>query len=152
MTSTTIKYNSAGVTLTDQAQTDLQADSAGNLKVAVAGTPANSSNIWGYTAAGAAPATSQTLVKAAAGAGLRNYIKSAQISHATLGAAVEYIIQDGSTALWRGILQTAASDAGAYTLNFDPPLMGTANTAVNITFSAGTTGNVYTNIQGYVGA
>ena len=72
-----------------------------------------------------------------------------QVSHATLGAAVTIIVQDGSTTLWQGQLQTAATDAGGFTLNFDPPLKGTANTATNVTFSAGTTGNVYFNLQGY---
>lgn len=110
------------------------------------------SGSWSYAATGIAPSTSQTAVKAAAGAGVRNYVQSMQISHATLGAAVQIIIQDGSTTLWQGQLQTAASDAGGLTLNFEPALKGTANTAVNITFSAGTTGNVYFNLQGYTGS
>ena len=110
------------------------------------------SSAWSYAATGVAPSTGQTAVKAAAGAGVKNFIQSMQISHATLGAAVQIIVQDGSTTLWQGQLQTAASDAGGLTLNFEPALRGSANTAVNVTCSGATTGNVYFNLQGYSGA
>lgn len=116
--------------------------------------PAPVGSFWSYVAptSGIAPSTAQTAAKAAAGAAVRNYIQSAQISHATLSAAVECVIQDGSTALWRGVLQTAATDSGAYTLNFEPPLRGSLNTAVNYTFSGSATGGVYVNLQGFTGA
>lgn len=107
---------------------------------------------WKYSpgTGGVVPSTGQTAISAAQ-SGARNFLESMQVSHATLGAAVELIIQDGSTAIWRGILQTAAADAGGFTLNFEPALAGSTNTALNYTFSAGTTGGVYLNAQGYVG-
>lgn len=106
---------------------------------------------WSYAATGVTPSASQTAVKGTAGAGVRNYIQSLQLSHDALGAAVRIIVQDGSTTLWQGALQTAATDAGGLTINFEPALKGTANTAMNVTFSGVTTGNVYFNLQGYTG-
>jgi len=139
----------SGMTVVDVTTTDAAAEKLG--AIACANLLENGempTGSWNYAATGVTPSASQTAVKAAV-SGVKNYIKSAQISHSTLGAAVQIIIQDGSTTLWQGQLQTAATDAGGFTLNFDPPLKGTANTAVNVTFSAGTTGNVYFNLQGY---
>lgn len=102
---------------------------------------------WSY-AGTLVPSTTQTPAQAA-NATARSYCASAQISHAVLGAAVQIIIQDGSTTIWQGQLQTAATDAGAYTLNFSPPLKTSVNSAMNVTFSGVTTGNVYVNMQGY---
>ena len=116
--------------------------------------PAAPANTWGYApgSGGVVPSTGLTAAKAAAAAGIRNYVMSAQISHAALGASVELIIQDGATPIWRGTLGTAATDAGGFTINFDPPLRGSAATALNYTFSAITTGGVYVNLQGFTGA
>lgn len=102
---------------------------------------------WSY-AGTIVPSATQTQVQAGV-AGVRSYCKSLQLSHATLGAAVQFAIQDGSTTVWQGQLQTAATDAGGFTLNFDPPLKTTAGTALNVVFSGVTTGNVYVNMQGY---
>jgi hypothetical protein len=104
---------------------------------------------WSY-AGTLVPSTTPTQIVAAGTGITRNYCKSVQISHAVLGAAVTLIIQDGSTTIWQGQLQTPATDAGGYTLNFDPPIKASLTTALNVVFSGATTGNVYVNMQGYV--
>lgn len=103
---------------------------------------------WSYAAAsGGIVNTTDVVAKAAAGAGLRNYIYSAQIKNAN-AVAGEFVIKDGATVMWRGHL--AANMLNAEELNFKPPLKGTANTAVNI--ACITTGQqVYADLQGGVG-
>src|SRR3990167_10403605 len=91
-------------------------------------------NNWSYAAAtgGISNTTTPVTVKAAAGAGVRNYVASMQLSADALGAATELAIRDGSagTVLWRGKLSTAAF-APSF-MEFDPPLQGTANTLLEI--------------------
>lgn len=113
-----------------------------------------SPTFWNYAAAATGIVNSAVAVtiKAAGGAGVRNFLKSLQISSDTLGAATEIAIRDGAggTVLWRQKLQTAALPLT--TINFDPPLKGTANTLLEfITLTASVTGGVYANAQGYTG-
>lgn len=141
----------SGMVVVDVTTTDGLSEKLGAMLCQNYGTGGEvSTGSWSYAATGIAPSTSQTAVKSAAGAGIRNYVQSMQISHAVLGAAVQIILQDGSTTLWQGQLQTAATDAGGLTLNFEPALKTSLNTPVNVTFSGATTGNVYFNLQGYV--
>jgi hypothetical protein len=106
---------------------------------------------WFYAAAagGIVNSTSGVTVTAAAGAGIRNYVKSLQIACDTLGGATEFVIRDGAsgTVIWRGKLQTTALQAD--TINFDPPIKGTANTLVEVATLTAVTGGVYVNLQGY---
>jgi hypothetical protein len=112
-----------------------------------------SANFWNYAAAagGIVNTATAVTVKAAAGAGVRNYIMSMQIATDTLGAATEFAIRDGAagTVLYRGKLQTAALPTT--TINFEPPLKGTANTLVEIVTLTAVTGGVFANLQGYTG-
>lgn len=112
-----------------------------------------SSTFWSYAAPSGGITNSATAVaaKAAGGAGVRNYVQSAQISHDALGAATDFAILDGATVIWRGRLQTGATDASGQTINFDPPLKGTANTAVNIQSVTAVTGAILCNLQGFTG-
>ena len=143
----------SGMVVADAVTTDGKAETLGAMVCYNYGSGGElATESWSYAATGITPSATQTAIKTGAGAGVRNYLQSAQISHAALGAAVQILIQDGSTTLWQGQLQTAATDAGGFTLNFEPPLRGTANTALNITFSGVTTGTVYANFQGYVAA
>ena len=110
-------------------------------------------NTWVY-AAPAGGLVSQTAVtaKAAAGAGIINYITSIQVinSHATI--STEIMVLDGAagTVLHRGWAQAAG---GGYACNFHPPLRGTENTLVEIDeVTATATTGVLINLQGYVGA
>jgi hypothetical protein len=113
-----------------------------------------SSTFWNYAAAasGIVNTTTAVTIKAAAGASVRNYLKTLTIETDTLGAATELVVRDGSagTVLWRGKLQTG-SQAGR-SITFDPPLRGTANTLMEIaTLTATVTGGVFVNATGYTG-
>lgn len=106
---------------------------------------------WQYAAvAGGLVGTSDTAAKTAAGAGLRNYVTSVDVtnSHPTIGT--EVVIKDGSTVIHRGY---AAAAGGGYAINFATPLKGTANTAINVAeITATATTGVLVNLRGYVGA
>lgn len=108
-------------------------------------------NDWHYAAAsGGIINTTGISAKAAAGAGIRNYVTRAEIvnGHATVSTDIQ--IRDGAagTVLWRGFAQAAG---GGVICVFDPPLRGTANTLIEI--AAGTTGSaVYVNLHGFVAA
>jgi len=116
-----------------------------------------SSTFWNYAAAsgGIANTTTAVTIKAAGGASVRNYLKTLTIAHDTLGAATELAIRDGAggTVLWRGKLQTAAVDStSAASIEFDPPLKGTANTLMEVVTLTQVTGGVFVNATGYTGA
>ena len=106
---------------------------------------------WHYAAAsGGIVNTTGVTAKAAAGAGIRNYITRAEVinGHATVSTDLQ--IRDGAagTVLWRGFAQAAGGGVAA---TFDPPLRGTANTLVEI--ACGTTGSaVYVNLHGFAAA
>lgn len=118
--------------------------------------PALSATFWQYAAVsgGIVSSTADVAVKAAAGASVRNFVCTLDITHATLSAASEIVVKDGATVLWRGLLQTTATDsgAGAGKLIFSPCLRGTANTAVNVAMITSVTGGVYVNVSGYTGS
>jgi hypothetical protein len=110
--------------------------------------------VWTYAAASSGIASSTTGVtfKAAAGAGLYNYITDVQITHATLSGATEIVINDGAsgTVLWRGTLNTVANEN--ISINFRTPLRGSLNTLLEVKLGSSVTGGVYFNAQGYSGA
>lgn len=116
------------------------------------GTTLRSSH-WSYAAAASGIVNSTTAVtfKAAAGAGVRNYITSIQIMSETLTTATELVIRDGAggTVLFRTKIPTgglATSD-----IIFSNPLRGTANTLLEVvTLTASGAGAVYFNAQGFV--
>lgn len=113
-----------------------------------------SAKFWSYAAATGGIVNSATAVtlKAAAGAGVRNYLKTLQLDHDVLGAATEIAVRDGAggTVLWRGRLQTAALEGNS--IVFDPPLKGTANMLMEVVTLTAVTGGVFVNAQGYTGA
>lgn len=119
----------------------------------VAVQPALSANFWQYAAAagGIVSSIADVVLKAAGAAGVRNFLSSLTINHDTLSAATECVIKDGATIIWRGKLQTAATDV-AGTIRFNPPLRGTAATALNFALLTSVTGGVFVNAQGYTGA
>lgn len=88
--------------------------------------------------------TTDVALFVAQGVGLRSHLTDLQISNT--GAAVDLIIKDGTTEIWRLPLQPNS------TIVFPgcrSPLMSTANTAMNITLSVA--GTVRINAQGYTG-
>lgn len=106
---------------------------------------------WNYAAAsGGIVNTTGVTAKAAAGAGVRNYITSIQIINGHASVDTDVQIRDGAagTVLFR---EFAKSGGGGISCKCDPPLRGTANTLIEI--ACGTTGSaVYVNLQGYVAA
>lgn len=109
-------------------------------------------NTWSYAAPAAGLVnTTGVTAKAAAGAGLRNYITAIQVinSHQTTGT--EVVVRDGAagTVIHRG---WAGPNAG-YAATFPTALRGTANTLVEIgEVTTTATAGVLVNLQGYVGA
>jgi hypothetical protein len=81
----------------------------------------------------------------AAVASTRHYITGIQVfnSHATTGT--EVVIKDGSTVKWRGYAYAAGGGCSA---KFEPPLRGTANTAINVA-NITNSSSTYFNLQGY---
>lgn len=111
---------------------------------------------WHYAAAsgGIVNTTTAVTLAAAAGAGLRNYLASLDLSSTGLTTATEIAVRDGAagTVLWRGYIGTAAMDHR--TIRFDPPLKGSVNTLMEfVTLTAGGAAKpVYVNAHGFVAA
>lgn len=103
---------------------------------------------WSYVSTSAVTDAADDVAKAAAGAGIRNYITGIQVmnGHDTVGTAV--VIKDGSTVIWQG---WAEQTGGGCSAKFDPPLRGTANTAVNVA-NVTTGSSTFFNLQGFVAA
>ena len=87
----------------------------------------------------------QTAIKAAAGASIRNYVTCITYQNTNATATV-LSIQDASTNIFQ--ISAAASMTNPVTIVFPTPLKTSANAALN--YTAGTTGaNVLLNVQGY---
>lgn len=120
------------------------------MPVSIHGT--DRASAWRYAAAagGITNTTTAVTIKAAAGAGLRNYITGIQISATALTTGGEIAIRDGAagTVIWRANITT--SGLPLVDLEFAVPLMGTANTLLEVvTLTASGTGSVYFNAQGF---
>lgn len=116
--------------------------------------PALSASFWSYPAAtgGISNTTTAVTVKAAAGAGVRNYIEAIDLSWDALANATEFAIRDGAagTVLWRCKLPSAV--AGNRYVKLGTALKGTANTLVEVvTLTASGAGAVFANLQGWTG-
>jgi len=108
---------------------------------------------WSYAAAasGIVNTTTAVTIKAAAAAGIRNYITGLQIVSEALGTATEVAIRDGAggAVLWRMFIGTGGFVNGM-PIQFATPLRGTAATLLEVvTLTASGTGAVYVNAQGY---
>lgn len=100
---------------------------------------------WSYTS-GVTPLTaSAAVVKAAAGAALKNYVTAVQLSNTGATTVVVTLLR-GATVIWAGVL--AAGAQFSYTL--PTPLASAVNEAINV--QANTASAIYANVQGYVGA
>ena len=92
--------------------------------------------------------TADTPIFAAGAAGIRNYLTGLWLKN-TSATASEIVIKDGAaTVLWRGHL--SASMTFGEVLTFNPPLRGSAATALNVALTAITATIV--SAQGYTGA
>lgn len=106
---------------------------------------------WVYATDGttntALTTTTDRMVKAAAGAGIRNYLTAIQLQNTHATQATDLVIKDGAaTILWRGPLPAAM--AAPLLLEFPTPLRSSANAALTLAcITAGA--NVVANVQGY---
>jgi hypothetical protein len=92
--------------------------------------------------------TADVAIAAAGAAGIRNYLQSLWFKN-TAATASEIVIKDGSTVIWRG--QVSASMTSGEFVRFDPPLRGTAATALNVALLTTATATIVS-AQGYTGA
>lgn len=110
-------------------------------------------NTWSYpAAAGGLVNTTGVTAKAAAGAGIRNYVTAASIVNSHQTTSTEVMIRDGAagTVLWRGWAQAAG---GGMAVVFPTPLRGSANTLIEIAeVSTTATAGVLVDLQGYTAA
>lgn len=107
---------------------------------------------WSYAAAsGGITDTSGVTIKAAAGAGIRNYLTQIQIVNGHATVSTEVVVRDGAggTVLWRSWMR--ANGSNIMVVNFEIPLRGSANTLLEV--ACVTTGTAtYISAQGYVAA
>lgn len=108
-------------------------------------------NTWSYAAAaGGLVSTTGVTAKAAAGAGIRNYVTAIQVTNSHQTTGTEVVIRDGAagTVLHRGW----APPNGGYAATFPTPLRGTAATLLEVAeITATATAGVLVNVQGYSG-
>jgi hypothetical protein len=103
---------------------------------------------WSFASpAGGVVNTTDVVLAAAAGAGLRRYITGLQLSNAN-ATATEVVLKDGATVIWRGQLPANAPNVA---IQFPDPLKTTANTALNFACIT-TAAAVYVNAQGFTAA
>lgn len=116
-----------------------------------------SSTFWSYTS-GTSPILSNTTtavtIKTAAGAGVITYIDSCQFGSTALGASVPLALRDGAGGTVKfAVRPPTAGWLTPWTVNFQPPLKGTANTLWEIvTTTADTSGTFDVNCQGHTGS
>lgn len=96
------------------------------------------------SAAGGVVNTTDVVLAAAAGAGLRRYICSMGLSNNS-ATATEVVLKDGATVIWRGHLPANAPNLH---IDFSTPLKTSANAALNFACIT-TAAAVYVNAQGY---
>lgn len=95
---------------------------------------------------GAKTDTTDLAIKAAAAAGIRNYVTAVQLQNKS-ATATDVVIKDGSTVLLT--INCPASMALPAVIAFPTPLRGTAATAINIACLT-TAANVLMNAQGFI--
>lgn len=106
-------------------------------------------NTWSYAAAsGGIVNTTAVTIKAAAAAGIRNYLRSLQVINSA-AVASEFSVRDGAagTVLYRGYVP--ASMTAQQQINFDPPLRGTAATLMEVVMATTATATMF-NAQGWI--
>jgi hypothetical protein len=119
-----------------------------------AGYPASTAAItptaWSFAGVtGGIVNTTDVVLKAAGAAGVKNYLTGIQFANSA-AVASEIVVKDGaSTVLWRGYVP--ASTAATVAVSFDPPLVGTAATALNVAMITTATAT-RVSAQGFTGA
>lgn len=101
---------------------------------------------WQYGSSTAVTNTTDVAVKAAAAAGIRNYMTGLQY-HNTSATASTIVVKDGSTVIWA--CQAPASMTAPANIQFPVPLRGTAATALNVAMLTTAT-NTFVAAQGFI--
>jgi hypothetical protein len=100
---------------------------------------------WSFACAAPIAVNTDTVMKAAGAAGIRNYCTALQY-HNTNAVATEVVVKDSATVIWRGYAPANMVQPAVVIL--PDPLRGTAATVMNFTcITAGAA--VYANAQGY---
>lgn len=121
-----------------------------------AASTTNEAAAWSYVADedGIENSTAGVTIKAAAGAGISNFISWFEFStDGALGTATELVIRDGAggTILWRSKLGTDGLPSGRV-INFDGGIKSSPGTLLEVaTLTATGTGAVFVNAGGYEG-
>lgn len=103
---------------------------------------------WSFASpAGGVVNTSDVVLAAAAGAGLRRYCTGVQLANAN-ATATEVVLKDGATVIWRGLVP---ANAAPFAVEFANPIKTTANAALNFACIT-TAAAVYVNAQGFTAA
>jgi hypothetical protein len=104
---------------------------------------------WTFASvAGGIVNTADVVLRAAAGASIRNYLTAISITNASAMIATEVVVKDGAVVIWRGFVGAQTLLNSVVGVTFPTPLRSTANTALNV--ACVTTGAaVYVNAQGY---
>ncbi|TIP06650.1 MAG: hypothetical protein E5X72_00095 [Mesorhizobium sp.] len=109
---------------------------------------------WSYAAAsgGIANTTTAVTIKAAAGAGIINYLTWLDVStDGALATATEVAVRNGAagTVIWRMKINTAGLQGGRF-IQFANPIKSSANTLLEfVGLTASATGLIYFNAGGY---
>ena len=117
--------------------------------------PATVTRWWRYNppVGGLVNSTAGITIKAAAGAGVSNYVMGGECYSDPLATATEVELRDGAsgTVMWRMKIPTTGWTNG-FDITFNPPLRGTANTLVEFAgTTASATGAIYCNWRGATG-
>lgn len=102
---------------------------------------------WAYAAASGGIVDTADVAIKAAHATYRNHLCSLQIINKDASAGTEVVVKDGSTVIFRTWAAAVGITPGCY--RFKPPLVGTANTALNVACITNSS-ETYVNAQGYV--
>lgn len=129
----------------------LQMTNSGFVIVAKDAPPAQN---WRYVAAagGILNTTVGVTAKIAPGSPFFNYITAIQIHAEPLGAATEFVINDGAAGAAMFRIKIPVGGLPLTSIKFDSALVPTTQTLIEIkTLTASVTGAVYANLQGFIG-
>lgn len=96
-------------------------------------TPYSLPDLSFQACSGSITTTTQTDIKAAAGAGIRNYITAIGCNN-TATVASTLVFGDGASAIWQGAIgNSTLNGVAGYTMTFPVPLRTSTNTAFTVT-------------------
>lgn len=127
-------------------------DLSGSSIPKVGGTDAPHRRDWQYAAAsGGIVNTTDNVLQAAGPVGIRNYLDHLDVVNTDASVGTEVVVKDGSTVIWREFIPASialVTQPMPAQFNFDPPLKGSAGTALNVA-AITNSGQVYVNATGH---